>query len=223
MQWALPPILEHHEARNVTRPVPRTPYPFDPVRDSVEASSASGSALNASSAMSSYPEKLALSPETADRYSTASGDSGSDDSCDEDSWSEGESADSSEPESLACSLWEPESMCKSPAGLGPAIRMSPADESTVLIKRGSDDDMLSDTSLEGMEAAAVDYLMSGGNSYSRAGDAERRSTQGTLYKVVWRDSWVSQSRMPDMEPVRRAHVARYGTAWAVETIDEDLY
>lgn len=53
--------------------------------------------------------------------------------------------------------------------------------------------------------------------------AERQSSMGTLYKVVWRNSWVHQSRLPDIEAVRLAHVARYGRAWEVQTSNGGLY
>ncbi|KAK3066907.1 hypothetical protein LTR53_016540 [Teratosphaeriaceae sp. CCFEE 6253] len=165
--------------------------------------------------------------------------------------------------------WRPEDMFESPM-CGPENSLSPtesspsADESTALIKRHSDDDCLSDTSLEGLEAAAVEYLISGGHSYSRAADvhhahkrlrlattmethprkhpadrrpatpvspyrefsailAERRTRSGTLYKVVWRDSWVSQAKMPEIEKIRQAHMARYGVSRAVETDDEGWF
>ncbi len=137
-------------------------------------------------------------------------------------------------------------------------------------------DVRSVTSLDQLEAAAVEYLASGGASYPKADDgkrrgyvlilfvltscavyrahtrlrlatttdtfprrtssandypptptspetqfsaivAERQSVEGTLYKVVWRDSWVRRSRLPDIDAVRRAHIAHYGTAWEVQT------
>jgi hypothetical protein len=45
--------------------------------------------------------------------------------------------------------------------------------------------------------------------------AERRSDQGTLFKVVWRESWVHESKMPDVEPIRQAQSMQYGKAWEI--------
>ncbi len=53
--------------------------------------------------------------------------------------------------------------------------------------------------------------------------AERQSSTGTQYKVVWRNSWVHQSHLPDVEAIRQAHVAHYGRAWEVQTYNGGLY
>ena len=45
--------------------------------------------------------------------------------------------------------------------------------------------------------------------------AERRSDQGALFKVIWRESWVHESKMPDLEPIREAQSMQYGKAWEV--------
>lgn len=45
--------------------------------------------------------------------------------------------------------------------------------------------------------------------------AEKQTRMGKLYKVCWRESWVHEERMPDLEPVRRSQYERYGSAWDV--------
>lgn len=45
--------------------------------------------------------------------------------------------------------------------------------------------------------------------------AERSSSEGRMFKVVWRDSWVHESRLPDIEDMRVAHVLRHGRHWDV--------
>ncbi|PPJ52148.1 hypothetical protein CBER1_10988 [Cercospora berteroae] len=43
--------------------------------------------------------------------------------------------------------------------------------------------------------------------------AERQSAHGTEYNVEWRNSWVLQSQMPDVTPVLRNHIKRFGRPW----------
>jgi hypothetical protein len=45
--------------------------------------------------------------------------------------------------------------------------------------------------------------------------AEKSSEDGVMFKVVWRESWVHVSKMPDIEPMRRAHQTQFGEAWDV--------
>jgi hypothetical protein len=45
--------------------------------------------------------------------------------------------------------------------------------------------------------------------------AEKSSKDGVMFKVVWRESWVHESKMPDIEPIRRAQHAQTGVAWDV--------
>lgn len=45
--------------------------------------------------------------------------------------------------------------------------------------------------------------------------AEKPSRNGIMYKVVWRDSWVHESKMPDIEPIRYAQYMQFGEAWDV--------
>ena len=45
--------------------------------------------------------------------------------------------------------------------------------------------------------------------------AEKPSKDGAMFKVVWRESWVHESKMPDIEPIRRAQYAQTGVAWDI--------
>ena len=54
------------------------------------------------------------------------------------------------------------------------MSISSADENTALIPREEEADSLSDTSLSQLEVAAIEYLSSGVNSYSRAEDSKPR-------------------------------------------------
>lgn len=45
--------------------------------------------------------------------------------------------------------------------------------------------------------------------------AEKQSKDGVMFKVVWRESWVHESKMPDVEPIRRAQHAQFGVAWDI--------
>ncbi|KAK0903982.1 hypothetical protein LTR91_020844 [Friedmanniomyces endolithicus] len=271
MRWALPPISERPETRNPQAVTPRTPYPFDPVRDSIETTSnragtyTENLSSNCIPSISPDPEDLALSPRSSNeslksaQSEVSSGTaSGGIPLCDEEYWLDDESAEesvsteSSEDESLADSLWDPKDSPVRYKHLVSGREYSIASTQT-------EADVRSVTSLDQLEAAAVEYLASGGASYPKADDvyrahtrlrlatttdtfprrtssandypptptspetqfsaivAERQSVEGTLYKVVWRDSWVRRSRLPDIDAVRRAHIAHYGTAWEVQT------
>jgi hypothetical protein len=45
--------------------------------------------------------------------------------------------------------------------------------------------------------------------------AERHTDEGKIYKVVWRESWVHEDRLPDMELVKDYHFRQHGTHWEV--------
>ena len=45
--------------------------------------------------------------------------------------------------------------------------------------------------------------------------AENPSKDCVMFKVVWRESWVHESKMPDIEPIRRAQYAQTGVAWDI--------
>ena len=45
--------------------------------------------------------------------------------------------------------------------------------------------------------------------------AERQTRDARLYKLCWRESWVHENKMPDLEPVRRSQLERFGVAWDV--------
>jgi hypothetical protein len=45
--------------------------------------------------------------------------------------------------------------------------------------------------------------------------AEKSSKDSVMFKVVWRESWVHESKMPDIEPIRRAQYAQMGVAWDI--------
>ncbi|TKA68416.1 hypothetical protein B0A55_11043 [Friedmanniomyces simplex] len=154
MRWALPPISERPETRNPQAVTPRTPYPFDPVRDSIETTSnragtyTENLSSNCIPSISPDPEDLALSPRSSNeslksaQSEVSSGTaSGGIPLCDEEYWLDDESAEesvsteSSEDESLADSLWDPKDVCDSASSLRSAISISLADENTALLLR----------------------------------------------------------------------------------------
>lgn len=45
--------------------------------------------------------------------------------------------------------------------------------------------------------------------------AEKLTTDGRMFKLQWRASWVHESTVPDIENVRVAHVLRKGRSWDV--------
>ncbi|KAK3045732.1 hypothetical protein LTR09_012728 [Extremus antarcticus] len=45
--------------------------------------------------------------------------------------------------------------------------------------------------------------------------AEKHTGEGRLYKVMWQDSWVHESRIPDAHMIRLDHYRRYGRVWDV--------
>ncbi len=102
--------------------------------------------------------------------------------CDEKYWSddatpamvseESSTSEGSENAARTVSEWEYNDLYDSPAGLSSAVSISSADETTELIRHEDEIDSLSDTSLGRLEAAATEYLLSGGNSYSRAEDSK---------------------------------------------------
>ncbi|KAK0302565.1 hypothetical protein LTR82_017823 [Friedmanniomyces endolithicus] len=65
MQWSLPPIVERSEEYIPVLPGARTPYPYDPVHEAVEAENTTSTGDDARE-MSLDPEDLALSPDESD-------------------------------------------------------------------------------------------------------------------------------------------------------------
>ena len=53
--------------------------------------------------------------------------------------------------------------------------------------------------------------------------AERQTRGGNWYKVQWQASWVHESHLPDIEPVRRDHYLGHGTPWQVIPCSPDLH
>ncbi|KAM0718992.1 hypothetical protein Q7P37_004897 [Cladosporium fusiforme] len=45
--------------------------------------------------------------------------------------------------------------------------------------------------------------------------AEKSSEHGVMYKVLWRESWVHESKMPDIEPIKYAQYMQFGETWDV--------
>ncbi|KAK3672627.1 hypothetical protein LTR78_007439 [Recurvomyces mirabilis] len=45
--------------------------------------------------------------------------------------------------------------------------------------------------------------------------AEKTTGEGKMYKVIWRESWVHESKLPSLSPVRQHHIQRFGCGWQV--------
>ena len=45
--------------------------------------------------------------------------------------------------------------------------------------------------------------------------AEGQTSDGRLYKLCGRESWVHENKMPELEAVRRSQLERSGVAWDV--------
>ncbi|KAK0247719.1 hypothetical protein B0A54_17584 [Friedmanniomyces endolithicus] len=127
MQWSLPPIVERSEEYVPVLPDARTPYPYDPVRNSIEvrdttstgqdavemASDPEDLALSSGPedlALSSDPEDLALPPDESDS-SMSMVESGGILMCDNTDWSDDASPEISPQEYADSSSNESVDMC----------------------------------------------------------------------------------------------------------------
>ncbi len=45
--------------------------------------------------------------------------------------------------------------------------------------------------------------------------AEKYTGEDRLYKLMWQDSWVHESRIPDAQMIRLDHYRRYSRVWDV--------
>ncbi|KAK0972644.1 hypothetical protein LTR54_017519 [Friedmanniomyces endolithicus] len=190
MQWSLPPIVERSEEYVPVLPSARTPYPYDPVRNSIEIrdmTSTRHNAVKMSSdpedlALSSDPEDLALSPDESDS-SISIVESGGILMCDNTDWSDDASAEVSPQAYAHSSSNESVDMCddftvneramyhgnpyKTPSDS--ATSASYLDQTTAMIQETTPlpDDDTSDNDLHVLEAVAV-QLLSAGKGYSGA-------------------------------------------------------
>ncbi|KAK0265218.1 hypothetical protein LTR35_017236 [Friedmanniomyces endolithicus] len=183
MQWSLPPIVERSEEYIPVLPGARTPYPYDPVHEAVEAENTTSTGDDARE-MSLNPEDLALSPDESDS-SFSIIESGGVLMCDGNDWSDDTSPEISPQAYAESSSNESVDMCNEFAvdesdgdhgslydsSTDSATSDSYPDWTTAMIQETSQlpHDITPNVDLNSLEIAAIEYLTAA-KSYSGADD-----------------------------------------------------